>query len=107
MHCFTGSADDARLALDVGFWISFSGIVTFPRSAALRSVAALVPIDRLLIETDAPYLAPVPHRGRRNEPAFAADTLAAVAALRGLAPPALAEQVSRNFDAFLAAAAPA
>jgi TatD DNase family protein len=97
MHCFTGTIDEARAALDVGFYISISGIATFPKSDALREVAAFVPIDRLLVETDAPYLAPVPYRGKRNEPAWTAETLKAVARVRGLEPEALGEAVSANF----------
>lgn len=101
MHCFTGTADEARRALDIGFYISLSGIVTFPKAGALREVARLVPGDRLLVETDAPYLAPVPHRGQRNEPAWVRATLETVAAIRATTPEALAAQVTRNFDAFL------
>lgn len=85
MHCFTGTIAEARHALDIGFYISLSGILSFPRSATLRDVAAFVPIDRLLIETDAPFLAPVPHRGRRNEPSWVVETLRVLAAVRGLA----------------------
>lgn len=84
IHCFTGTIDDARRALDLGFYISLSGIVTFPRSTALREVAAFVPSDRLLAETDAPFLAPVPHRGKRNEPAWVAETCRTVAGVRGM-----------------------
>ena len=101
MHCFSGTADEARHALDIGFYISLSGIVTFPKADALRDVARVVPIDRLLIETDAPFLAPVPHRGKRNEPAFVARTLDVLAALRGMTPDALAGQIAANFDALL------
>jgi TatD DNase family protein len=97
MHCFTGTIDEARASLDVGFYISISGIATFPKSDALRDVAAFVPLDRLLVETDAPYLAPVPHRGARNEPAWTVETLKAVARVRGLEPEALGEAVSANF----------
>jgi TatD DNase family protein len=100
-HCFTGDADMARTALDIGFYVSLAGIVTFPRSEALRDVAKLVPDDRLLVETDAPYLAPVPHRGKRNEPAFVGHVVAAVAALRGVPAAELGAQLARNFDAFL------
>jgi TatD DNase family protein len=98
-HCFTGDVAMARLALDIGFYVSLAGIVTFPRSAALRDVAAFVPADRLLVETDAPYLAPVPHRGKRNEPAFVAGVLEQVAGLRGVAAGVLGAQLVRNFDA--------
>ena len=71
-HCFTGDVAMAQRALDIGFYVSMSGIVSFPKAGTLRDVAAMVPADRLLIETDSPYLAPVPHRGKRNEPAFVA-----------------------------------
>ncbi len=100
-HCFTGDVGMARTALDLGFHISIAGIVTFPRSAAIRDVAAFVPADRLLIETDAPYLAPTPYRGKRNEPAFVARVLETVAGLRRVEIEALGEQVVANFDALL------
>ena len=87
----------AARALDLGFHISLSGIVTFKSAEELREIAAGVPLDRLLVETDAPYLAPVPHRGKRNEPAFVADTAAFVAELRGIAVEALAEATTANF----------
>ena len=98
MHCFTGTMDEAQLALDAGFFISLSGIVTFPRSAELREVAKLVPADRLLVETDSPFLAPVPHRGRRNEPAWVALTTKSLADVRNVPVAELAAQVSANFD---------
>lgn len=101
MHCFTGTVDEARRSLDLGFYISLSGIVTFPRSAALREVAAFVPLDRLLIETDAPFLAPVPHRGRRNEPAWVVETLRAVAALRSLPVEELSAHLAMNTAALM------
>ena len=101
MHCFTGTADEARRALDLGFSISFSGILTFPRAGSLRDVAAAVPADRLLVETDAPYLAPVPHRGRRNEPAFVVETLTCLAELRGLYVEVMAAQVAANLAALV------
>jgi TatD DNase family protein len=82
-HCFTGDRDMARRVLDIGFHISLAGIVTFPRALELREVARIVPVDRLLIETDSPFLAPVPHRGKRNEPAHVVHVAAAVAELRG------------------------
>jgi TatD DNase family protein len=100
MHCFTGSLEEARQALDLGFFISIAGIVTFPRGENLREIARFVPVDRLLVETDAPFLAPVPHRGKRNEPAWVAKTLEAVAAVRGTTPEALAAQVADNFSRF-------
>jgi TatD DNase family protein len=101
MHCFTGTADQARRALDVGFYISLSGILTFPRAGDLRDVARTVPLDRLLVETDAPYLAPVPHRGQRNEPAWVVDTAAALAGLHDLPLEAMADRLSANYAAFL------
>jgi TatD DNase family protein len=100
-HCFTGDRDMARDALDLGFFVSLAGILTFPRAEALRDVATLVPLDRLLIETDAPYLAPVPHRGKRNEPAFVRQVAETMAALRGVPVAELGAQVARNFEALL------
>jgi TatD DNase family protein len=84
-HCFTGGAPEAQRALDLGTYLSFSGIVTFKSAADVRAAAALAPLDRVLVETDSPYLAPVPHRGRENEPAFVAVVGAGVAAARGVA----------------------
>jgi TatD DNase family protein len=101
VHCFTGTIDEARKVLDAGLYLSLAGIVTFPKAQALREVAAFVPADRLLIETDAPFLAPVPHRGKRNEPAWVTETFAAVAGVRGVAPLVLADQTSRNFRALV------
>jgi TatD DNase family protein len=101
MHCFSGTADDARRALDLGFFISIAGIVTFPKGQNVREVAALVPADRLLVETDAPFLAPVPHRGKRNEPAWVVETAAALAAARGVSLDALDAQLSANLKALL------
>lgn len=97
-HCFTETAEVARAALDLGFYISFSGIVTFRNAEDLREVARFVPLDRLLIETDSPYLAPAPFRGKTNQPAYVAHVGAAVAALRGIAPEALAAATSANFE---------
>ena len=97
-HCFTGDAAMARRALDIGFFVSFSGIVTFPSAGAIREAAQLVPDDRLLVETDSPYLAPVPFRGKRNEPAHVAKVVEALAGLRGSTPAALAERTSLNVD---------
>jgi len=99
MHCFTGTMDEARRALDLGFWISFGGILTFPKAQSLRDVAAFVPIDRVLVETDAPYLAPVPHRGKRNEPAWVAETVAHLAKVRGLTLETTSRAVAENFSA--------
>jgi TatD DNase family protein len=96
IHCFTGDARAARDFVDLGFYVSFSGILTFRKSAALREAAAIVPDDRLLIETDAPYLAPEPYRGKRNEPAFVRRTFEALASLRGAAPAMLAAEIRDN-----------
>jgi TatD DNase family protein len=98
MHCFTESATVARQALDLGFHISFSGIVTFKNAVELQATAQTVPLDRLLIETDAPYLAPVPYRGKTNEPSFVPHVAAKLAALRGVAADRIAAATSDNFD---------
>lgn len=103
MHCFSGTRDEARQALDIGFYVSLSGIVTFPKAESLREVARFVPGDRLLIETDAPFLAPVPHRGKRNEPAWVAETLRVLAALRGDPLETLEAQIDANFSRFVQA----
>jgi len=105
LHCFTSSADLARKALDIGFFISLSGIVTFKNAKDLQEIAKLVPADRLLVETDAPFLAPVPHRGKTCEPAFVADTAAFVANLRGEPIEQLAASTSANFFSLFAKAA--
>ena len=97
IHCFTASADFARKALDLGLYISLSGIVTFKNAADLQDIAKWLPADRMLVETDAPFLAPVPHRGRTGEPAFVADTARFVAKLRGEGEDALASQTTDNF----------
>ena len=97
LHCFTGSQQLARQALDLGFCISLSGIVTFKNAKDLQETARIVPDDRLLVETDSPFLAPVPHRGRTCEPAFVADTARFVAELRGIEVETLAEQTTANF----------
>ena len=97
IHCFTASAEFARTVLDLGLTISLSGIVTFKNAKDLQAIAADLPEDRILVETDAPFLAPVPHRGRTCEPAFTADTARFVAGLRGVEPEALAETTTRNF----------
>ena len=97
IHCFTASAAFARIALDLGFFISISGIVTFKNAADLQATARDIPDDRLLIETDAPFLAPVPHRGKTGEPAFVADTARFLAALRGTTVEALAASTTENF----------
>lgn len=97
MHCFTETAEVARAALDLGFYISFSGIVTFKNARDLQQVARTVPVDRLLIETDAPYLAPVPHRGKTNEPGYVPCVAAKLAELHGLTVDRLAAATSDNF----------
>ena len=97
LHCFTGSAALASAALDMGFYISLSGIVTFKNARDLQEVARIIPEDRLLMETDAPFLAPVPHRGRPCEPAFVVDTAAFVAGLRGVTLDELARTTTDNF----------
>ncbi|PYS38790.1 MAG: TatD family deoxyribonuclease [Acidobacteria bacterium] len=98
IHCFTSGDKLADFALSIGFLISFSGIVTFPNAKSLAEIARRIPADRILLETDCPYLAPVPHRGKRNEPSFVADTARFIATLRGIAPDELAAQTSANFD---------
>ena len=101
MHCFTGDVAQARQALDLGFHLSFGGVVTFPKAEAVRQAARIAPEDRLLVETDCPYLAPVPHRGKRNEPAFVVETARRLAEVRGVAPEAIAESTTRNFERLL------
>jgi len=98
MHCFSSSAALARAALDLGFYLSMSGIATFPKSGAVREIFASAPLDRILLETDSPYLAPPPHRGRRGEPAFTALTAATGAALFGLPLAEFAAATCANFD---------
>ena len=98
MHCFTGGTKEAREALELGFHLSFGGILTFPKADDVRQAAALTPEDRLLIETDSPYLAPVPHRGKRNEPAFLAETAQRLAELRGTPPEHIARVTTGNFE---------
>ncbi len=98
MHCFTGDEQQARQALDFGFHLSFGGVLTFNKAETVRQSAAIVPDDRLLVETDAPYLAPVPHRGKRNEPAFMMETVRKLAALRGVTPEVLAALTTANFE---------
>ncbi|QNQ11286.1 TatD family hydrolase [Sphingomonas alpina] len=102
IHCFTASGAFADIALDLGFMISISGIVTFKNAKDLQETAARLPLDRLLIETDAPFLAPVPHRGRTGEPAFVADTAQFLANLRGETVEQLTEATARNFHRLFA-----
>jgi TatD DNase family protein len=96
-HCFTGDRAMARRALDIGFYISLSGIVTFPRALELQDVARMVPLDRLLIETDSPFLAPVPFRGKRNEPAHVVRVAETIATLRGISSAGVADAAHANF----------
>jgi TatD DNase family protein len=99
IHCFSEDLPFARQALDLGFHLSFSGIVTFKNAVPIQEVAAWAPLDRILVETDSPYLAPAPFRGKPNEPAHVARVAAQVAALRGMDPAALAERTTRNLEA--------
>lgn len=105
-HCFTETAEVARSALDLGFMVSFSGIVTFRNAAALREVVKMVPMDRLLIETDSPYLAPMPHRGKTNQPAFVVHVAEQVAQLKGVSLEAVASQTTANFEALFSVSIP-
>jgi TatD DNase family protein len=100
LHCFTGTAEHARRALDIGFMISFAGNVTFPKAADLREIAATIPADQLLIETDAPFLAPVPNRGKRNEPAWVAEVATQIGAVRGQTSAEVASMTAENFRRF-------
>jgi TatD DNase family protein len=97
-HCFTGDAAAADRALATGFFLSIPGVVTFPKAEVLRQAAAVAPPDRLLVETDSPYLAPIPYRGKRNEPSYVAKVVDLLAAVRGTTPAAIGEQTDRNFD---------
>ncbi len=106
MHCFTEDWDVAQRALALGFYISFSGIVTFKNAAAIQGAAKNIPLDKMLIETDAPYLAPVPMRGKKNEPAYLRHTAEFIATLRGITVEEVAEQTTRNFFNLFKGAAP-
>lgn len=99
-HCFSGTLEEARQGIDLGFLISFAGNATFPKSQNLRDVAREIPLDRMLIETDSPFLAPPPHRGRRNEPAYVAEVARTIANVRNLPAPEVAETTSANFRRF-------
>jgi TatD DNase family protein len=105
-HCFTGGVDRARRALDLGFHLSLAGILTFPKATDLADVAKFAPADRLLIETDSPFLAPVPHRGKRNEPAFIVRVVERLAELRGADRVEIARQTTANFRALFTRNAP-
>ncbi len=100
LHCFTGTVEHARAALDLGFVISFAGNITYPKAQNIRDTAAMVPLDRMFIETDCPYLAPVPHRGKRNEPAYVVETARQIAGLRGLSMEDVGRQTTANFRRF-------
>jgi TatD DNase family protein len=99
MHCFSGGPAEAQRSLDLGFHLSFAGITTFPKSLEIQEAARLCPADRILMETDAPFLAPVPHRGKRNEPAFVAHTAQKLADLRGVTREEIVRATTANFRA--------
>ncbi len=100
LHCFTGSVEHARRALDMGFMISFAGNITFPKAQPIRDAAQMVPLDRMLIETDSPYLAPIPHRGQRNEPAFVREVARQIGELRSLPAEEIGSRTAQNFCKF-------
>jgi TatD DNase family protein len=100
LHCFTGSVEHARRALDIGFVVSFAGNVTFPKAENIREAAKMVPLERMFIETDSPYLAPVPNRGKRNEPAYVAETARFIGELRGITGEEVGAATSENFVRF-------
>jgi TatD DNase family protein len=97
LHCFTGGRDLAFTAIELGHYVSFTGILTFKTSDALRETAAALPAERIMVETDAPYLAPLPHRGKRNEPAYVAETAKVLADVRSISVEALSQQTTENF----------
>jgi TatD DNase family protein len=100
LHCFTGAVENAKAVLDAGFVVSFAGMITYPKAQSLRDAAAIVPLDRMFIETDSPYLAPVPHRGKRNEPAYVVEVARTIADLRVLSPQEIGLQTTQNFYNF-------
>jgi TatD DNase family protein len=100
LHCFTGSVSHAQSALDMGFLISFAGNITFPKAQPIRDAAQIVPLDRMLIETDSPYLAPIPNRGKRNEPAFVAEVARQIGDLRNLSAEEIGARTTQNFYDF-------
>ncbi len=100
LHCFTGSVENAKAVLDMGFVVSFAGMITYTKAQNLRDAAAIVPLDRMFIETDSPYLAPVPHRGKRNEPAYVLEVARTIAELRGTSSEEIALQTTQNFYKF-------
>ena len=100
LHCFTGTVEHARVGMDLGFMISFAGNVSYPKAVSIREAAAQIPLQRMLIETDSPYLAPVPHRGKRNEPAFVAETARHIGELRGMSAEEVGKATTENFYRF-------
>lgn len=100
LHCFTGAVEHARAALELGFVVSFAGNITYPKAQNIRDASSMVPLDRMFIETDSPYLAPVPHRGKRNEPAFVVEVARTIAALRNVSPEEIGLRTSQNFYNF-------
>ena len=106
LHCFTGQPEHARAALDMGFMLSFAGNITYPKAQNIREAAAKVPLDRFFIETDSPYLAPIPHRGKRNEPAFVVEVARQIAELRGSTQPEVARAAADNFFRFFGLSQP-
>ena len=100
LHCFTGSVDHVRRALDLGFMVSFAGNITFPKAQTIRDAAHVVPLDRMLIETDSPYLAPIPNRGKRNEPAFVKEVARQIGELRNLPADEVGSRTAQNFYKF-------
>ena len=100
LHCFTGTVEHARAALDLGFTISFAGNITYPKAQNIRDAASMAPLERIFIETDSPYLAPIPHRGKRNEPAFVIEVARQIGELRGLSREEAGRQTSDNFFRF-------
>ncbi|HEX4311660.1 MAG TPA: TatD family hydrolase, partial [Acidobacteriaceae bacterium] len=107
LHCFTGELRHATEAMDAGFLISFAGNVTFPKAQPIRDVAAAVPLDRMLIETDAPFLAPIPNRGKRNEPAWVKEVALKIAEVRGIEAKEVANRTTANFGRFFRSEIPA
>jgi TatD DNase family protein len=100
LHCFTGAVEHARAALDIGFMLSFAGNITYPKAQNIRDAAALAPMDRIFIETDSPYLAPIPHRGKRNEPAFVIESARQIGELKKTSLEEVGRQTSENFRSF-------
>ena len=98
MHCFTGSPEQAHEALDLGFYLSFSGVVTYPKAVNVQQSAKEAPLNRILVETDCPYLAPVPYRGKRNEPSYVVYTAQKLAELRNESLETIAQETSANFE---------